>query len=316
MAADSADRSRLAMGAIVTATVDLRSCWLGSPSRSQPRQWPPNSRLPGWTSLTPYLAPVPDTAHLVLAGVDSMVGGLDPFATVVGTRSERTAAPEPEEVSDSTWVVYGVAISAQYRSAFINESLVKLGEEFDGGVRLTAVERNYVVLTDSKGRRHTIAVSGGGERLKPITRMRSARGGLVRLAATVLGAWTLAESAACASAATPPPQAKTNVAFAPLPPRVEVSSGVRGAARSRRGSAPRARPRRRRGCATVLTADRSGHQRAGISPKPSEISSTKYGLNLQSRSGRSWLGHVERERADPRPGRQRHREAEPALPMR
>jgi hypothetical protein len=47
------------------------------------------------------------------------------------------------------------------RAAVINDALIYLGDPIPGGGKLTSVERDRVVVTDTKGALHTVAVKEG-----------------------------------------------------------------------------------------------------------------------------------------------------------
>ena len=47
------------------------------------------------------------------------------------------------------------------RAAVINDELIYLGDSIPGGGTLTSVERDRIVVTDSKGVTHTLAVKEG-----------------------------------------------------------------------------------------------------------------------------------------------------------
>ena len=65
------------------------------------------------------------------------------------------------KVDAPAWDVTATLIAGARRAALINGVLVSVGEAITGGVKLTVVERDRVVLTDQKGAAHTIAVKEG-----------------------------------------------------------------------------------------------------------------------------------------------------------
>jgi len=89
----------------------------------------------------------------------------DPFGAVVATQPViRLAAHSvrmPPKMDAPAWDVTATLIAGTRRAALINGVLVSVGDAVAGGVTLTVVERDRVVLTDQKGAAHTIAVKEG-----------------------------------------------------------------------------------------------------------------------------------------------------------
>ncbi|HTR79657.1 MAG TPA: hypothetical protein VMH39_16190 [Gemmatimonadaceae bacterium] len=166
MAAAKAGSSRLVLPSVIALTAI--ALLLASRTFKVPvARIAATASLAGLDSLTPYLAPIgTDTVHAAVLGGDTNIRVPDPFVSPI-RQNVTAAAPEiqtPEQAPDSTVVVNGTFISGSRRSAFINETWVRLGDICAGGMRLTSVEKNYVVLTDTRGRRHTIVVLSGGTR--------------------------------------------------------------------------------------------------------------------------------------------------------
>jgi hypothetical protein len=125
------------------------------------RSSPPLSDL---ESLRPYLAPLADSAT---ARADSAATAAtrDPFgATNAGATIAAPAIgakPGTRTNERTLWVVTTILLEGSRKSAIVNDVWVNLGDSLAGGSRLTAVERDHVVVTDAKGVRHKISIQGG-----------------------------------------------------------------------------------------------------------------------------------------------------------
>jgi hypothetical protein len=89
----------------------------------------------------------------------------DPFAAVAAAQPVVRLAARPlrtpPKIDAPAWDVTATLIAGARRAALINGVLVSVGDAVPGGVTLTVVERDRVVLTDQKGAAHTIAVKEG-----------------------------------------------------------------------------------------------------------------------------------------------------------
>src|ERR1041385_1238700 len=114
-------------------------------------------------ALITYLAPLPaDSA----AAVDSSVTiARDPFVEI-----SASAAPVPAQIgaannskrsSTQRWIVSSILLEGSRKSAIVNDVWVNLGDSLAGGSRLTAVERDHVIVTDANGVRHKVPIQGG-----------------------------------------------------------------------------------------------------------------------------------------------------------
>lgn len=114
-------------------------------------------------SLMSFAKPISDSFPPA-AVVGSTPPSRDPFGTVAREPIVRLAArplrPLPK-VDAPAWDVTATLIAGARRAALINGVLVSVGDAAPGGVKLTVVERDRVVLTDQKGAAHTIAVKEG-----------------------------------------------------------------------------------------------------------------------------------------------------------
>ena len=95
-----------------------------------------------------------------------MVVTRDPFAptSFVGVRvpvGTAVEASRPTTGEGQHWVVSSILFEGSKRSAIVNNAWVSVGDALGGGSRLTAVERDHIVVTDAKGVRHVVPIQGG-----------------------------------------------------------------------------------------------------------------------------------------------------------
>ena len=152
-----------AFGIALTAFVGWRS--LGS-AASPPGGTPPKALpSPQLMQLMPYSRPLDDTADMLSPGRADVVLPRDPFGEKAAPVSVRSAAGQPAVTQDTVthWRVSATMIGGARRAAIINDVLLYIGDTVPGGGRLTAVERDHVVVTDAKGTAHLLAVKEGDE---------------------------------------------------------------------------------------------------------------------------------------------------------
>jgi hypothetical protein len=117
-------------------------------------------------TLAAYLAPTADSAFTP-AHADTILLMRDPFGAVAPPRAVTapTASTAPDTAPDarSAVVVNAVMITGSYRGAVINDQLINLGGRLPDGTRLTAVERDHVEFTDSRGTKRTVSVRDGNQ---------------------------------------------------------------------------------------------------------------------------------------------------------
>lgn len=120
-----------------------------------------NSLVP----LMPYVAPVVDSTTPATAIAAPSSFARDPFlgsgVVVASARRDRPADERLQQDPDSGVKVSAILITDTRRAAVINDNLVNLGARLPSGARLTDVERDRVVLTDTHGTRRTITITGG-----------------------------------------------------------------------------------------------------------------------------------------------------------
>ena len=118
-------------------------------------------------SLSPFLGPLRDSSRLAKSvGNDAIVITRDPFAP---PRVARADAPSrttvgalvPTATGVEHWVVSTILFEGPKKSAIVNDAWVTVGDSLGGGSRLTAVERDHIVVTDAKGVRHKVPIQGG-----------------------------------------------------------------------------------------------------------------------------------------------------------
>jgi hypothetical protein len=115
-------------------------------------------------SLRPYLGPLGDSVAVRNHSTSALTIH-DPFNAsngVAPTIAEPKAAGTPRRKSArSPWVVTTVLLEGSRKSAIVNDKWVNLGDSLADGSRLTAVERDHVIVTDAKGVPHRISIQGG-----------------------------------------------------------------------------------------------------------------------------------------------------------
>jgi hypothetical protein len=123
----------------------------------------PNADL---QSLAPYLQPLSDTSILAQGAANTMVVPRDPF---VASGVARAGLPirmtldsnRSTSAGEQHWVVSSILVEGSKKSAIVNDAWVTIGDTLGGGSRLTAVERDHIVVTDAKGVRHKVPIQGG-----------------------------------------------------------------------------------------------------------------------------------------------------------
>src|SRR5258708_334390 len=117
-------------------------------------------------SLSPFLGPLRNASAVVKTVSNAVVIARDPFAPPRAPRAENPArttvdAHVPKAVAGELWVVSTILFDGPKRSAIVNDAWVTIGDTLGGGSRLTAVERDHIVVTDAKGVRHEVTIQGG-----------------------------------------------------------------------------------------------------------------------------------------------------------
>ena len=122
---------------------------------------------PQLSQLMPYTEPSADTVATLRRGDDSIMLARDPFGPGTVPRPIRVVRrPTPVMANSSgasLWDVTATLIAGGRRAAVINDVLIYVGDDVpwggrEGGGTLTAVERDHIVITDSKGTAHKLAV--------------------------------------------------------------------------------------------------------------------------------------------------------------
>lgn len=166
MAITAGEQQRLALGAIALLASALTIVAVRSINASQVivALSLPSADL---ESLSPYVRPLRDSSVLARGGSNAMVITRDPFAAagVARIRIPSTTtvnAPLPTTgKGQQQWVVSTILFEGSKKSAIVNNAWVTIGDALGGGSRLTAVERDHVVVTDAKGVRHKVPIQGG-----------------------------------------------------------------------------------------------------------------------------------------------------------
>lgn len=153
----------LAVGAVVVALLGLagwRALTIGDTRQVAPSVTP----APQLTQLLAYAVPLPDTFSIASPMNDNSLMGRDPFiGAQAPTRAAAVPAGAPRRPGNDgpRWIVTATMITGTRRAAVINDVLIYMGDSVPGGGKLTAVERDRVVVTDPKGASHTVTVKEG-----------------------------------------------------------------------------------------------------------------------------------------------------------
>ena len=121
-------------------------------------------------AVSTYLAPLPDSSRLAGVGTGTMVVARDPFgstasASLAAAGGAGSKASRPAKGGSQQWVVSSILFEESRRSAIVNNAWVNVGDPLEGGARVTAIERKYVIVTDANGNRHVLPIQGGGSDL-------------------------------------------------------------------------------------------------------------------------------------------------------
>jgi hypothetical protein len=116
-------------------------------------------------AISSFLRPLPETlSEQVNNG--SVGVNRDPFGPA-GMVLSRTpvvvsgTAVTRKPTAAQPWLVSTILVEGSQRAAIVNEVWVTVGDSLAGGARVTAVERDHIVVTDAKGIRHNVPVQGG-----------------------------------------------------------------------------------------------------------------------------------------------------------
>ncbi|MFI5230225.1 MAG: hypothetical protein ACHQWU_14215 [Gemmatimonadales bacterium] len=142
---------------VIIAVTGWRS--LGNTPRTA---MPTTSPVADLEPLLPFAAPAADTARVAALSPGTAPVFRDPFVAVPTLAAVQAGRPnEQPKPEDESLILSAVLITQSRRAAVINDVLVDLGGRIAGGPRLTAVERDHVVLTDANGVRRTLTLSDG-----------------------------------------------------------------------------------------------------------------------------------------------------------
>ena len=123
------------------------------------------SLTPRLSHLAPFAGSVSDSMPVV-SPAEIVALRRDPFAArplppavkLAGATMDTTTRAK---ISEPKWHVSAILIGGAQRAAIINDVLVRVGDTLPGGTKLTSVEQDRVVLTESNGTAHTVAVREG-----------------------------------------------------------------------------------------------------------------------------------------------------------
>lgn len=150
----------IAVTALALTALSLRFISSATAGTTQPV---PETNL---QALTPYLSPVADSTLLAESSGGTIVVARDPFATATapirsGPPATTPIAPRPTAEPGESWVVSSISLEGTRRSAIVNNAWVNVGDALGSGSRLTAIERDHIIVTDAKGIRHKVSIQGG-----------------------------------------------------------------------------------------------------------------------------------------------------------
>jgi hypothetical protein len=97
-----------------------------------------------------------DKGSVVAAARDPFMSSETPATSSFGARR-----PVATDKRRDPWVVTTILLDGTRRSAIVNNTWVSVGDPLGDGSRLTAVERDHVVVTDANGIRHKVSIQGG-----------------------------------------------------------------------------------------------------------------------------------------------------------
>jgi hypothetical protein len=117
-------------------------------------------------NLSAFLTPLPETLFAASGSTGPTVAMRDPFVSMgVAGVSRNQPSLGTSDVSNQPaerqWVVSTILVEGSKKSAIVNNAWVTIGDSLGGGSRLTAVERDHIVVTDAKGIRHKVPIQGG-----------------------------------------------------------------------------------------------------------------------------------------------------------
>jgi hypothetical protein len=123
---------------------------------------------PGLSALTPYASPLADSVSVATVAEETVAIRRDPFAlrpVAPAARVDVGLAPTDtapqKKIEEPKWRVSAILIGGAQRAAIVNDVLLRVGDTLPGGTKLTSVEQGRVVLTESNGTAHTVAVKEG-----------------------------------------------------------------------------------------------------------------------------------------------------------
>lgn len=110
--------------------------------------------------LTPYAEPVAgrSLAYEVAAPASQT---RDPFSPVSLYVTEAQPVAAPPATAEPRWVASAILITADRRSAVIDDRIVSVGDVLGGGARVVAIERDHVEIVTPSGVRRRLTVQQG-----------------------------------------------------------------------------------------------------------------------------------------------------------
>lgn len=113
-------------------------------------------------SLSRYLTPIGDSLASSRDSVSALAFEGDPFEPPAPVR----VAPEPRpavvaQAPSPNWALSAIFITANRRAAVVNDILVNIGDRLPGGARVSAIERDHVLIVEPSGTERRLTLREG-----------------------------------------------------------------------------------------------------------------------------------------------------------
>lgn len=162
MAPDEQRQTRLAVAILVVAALAFWSLRIiGRPGVATAAVSPDTPSQVELDSLSRYLTPMADSLAASRDTVNAAAFEGDPFEppapvhVAPAPRSAVAPAPAPD------WVLSAIFITASRRAAVVNDVLVNIGDRLPGGARVSAIERDHVVIIEPSGTQRRLTLREG-----------------------------------------------------------------------------------------------------------------------------------------------------------
>lgn len=161
MAPDEQRQTRLAVAILVVAALAFWSLRIiGRPDVATAAMTTNTPSQVELDSLSRYLTPMADSLAASRDTVSAAAFEGDPFqppAPVARVRAPVVVAQAPAP----DWVLSAIFITASRRAAVVNDVLVNIGDRLPGGARVSAIERDHVVIVEPSGTERRLTLREG-----------------------------------------------------------------------------------------------------------------------------------------------------------